>query len=311
MFFTPVKKDLRWFNFFAQDDITVLDDKLCLTVGCKFEHNDYTGWEIQPTARFLARPRENHVLWGAVSRAVRTPSRLDVDAHGGVTYPPPALPPPLNQTGDFGRMVIQSTDIDSEEMIACELGYRLQPHSRFWFDAAVYYSDYDNLVATETVSRGFEPVQDPQRYELRLQRNNGMHGRSYGGELASALNVRPNWTLVGAYGYLELDLDLEPGSQGIPKITVDEGNSPEHQFSLRSMWDVTRNLECDIWLRHVGELTGPGVDAYTTYDVRLAWQMSEGLELSLVGRNLAEQWHQEFREYEVERSVHGKVTCLF
>jgi len=311
MFFTPVKTDLDWVNFFVEDEIRLLRDKLSLKGGCKFEHNDYTGWEIQPTARFLVRPVDNHVLWCAVSRAVRTPSRYDADTNGGVTYPPPTLPPPLNQTGLFGRMEAEKGEVDAEEMIAYELGYRLQPSSRFWFDAAAYYNDYDKLMAFESLSDGFEIEDDPPHYERRIRHNNGMEGRSFGGEAAAALSVCPNWTLIGTYSYLNLDLDFKPGSSGISKITVDEGNSPEHQFSIRSLWDVTRRWECDVWLRYVDELPNIGVDSYTTFDVRLAWQISNDLEFSVVGRNLAEQWHYEFRAYEVERSVHGKLTWLF
>jgi len=311
MFFTPVKQELDWFNFFFEDDVSLVEEKLSVIAGCKFEHNDYTGWEIQPTVRFLMHPRKDHALWGAVSRAVRTPSRYDADTNGGVTYPPGALPPPLNETGYFGRMEAEEGDVDSEEMIAYELGYRLQPHVRWWFDAAIYFNDYDKLMAFESVSNGFEPVSDPDRYERRIRHNNGMTGKSFGGEIASALILRPDWRLIATYSYLNLDLDFEPGSSGINKITVREGNSPEQQFSLRSQWDVTPELECDLWIRYVDELPDLDVDAYTTFDVRLGWRISDNLELSVVGRNLAEQWHYEFRYYEVERSVHGKLACLF
>ena len=92
---------------------------------------------------------------------------------------------------------------------------------------------------------------------------------------------------------------------------MDEDNSPEQQFSIRSQWDVTKKLECDVWVRYVDDIPNVAADAYTTFDVRLAWQTEEGPEISIVGRNLAEQWHYEFRTYEVERSVHGKVTWRF
>ena len=98
----------------------------------------------------------------------------------------------------------------------------------------------------------------------------------------------------------------------IAGITTVEGYSPENQFSLRSQWDVTPAVECDVWLRYVDELEAINVDAYTTVDVRLAWQARKDLSLELVGRNLAEEWHQEwFSAYEVERSLHAKATWVF
>ena len=67
-----------------------------------------------------------------------------------------------------------------------------------------------------------------------------------------------------------------------------------------------------MWLRYVDELEAVNVDAYTTVDVRLAWQARKDLSLELVGRNLAEEWHQEwFSAYEVERSLHAKATWVF
>jgi len=44
------------FSAFVQDQITLVEDTLSLTLGSKFEHNDHTGFEVQPTARFLWTP---------------------------------------------------------------------------------------------------------------------------------------------------------------------------------------------------------------------------------------------------------------
>src|SRR3546814_6028217 len=48
-----------------------------LTLGNKFEHNSHTGLELMPNARLAWRVTDSTMLWSAVSRAVRTPSRFD------------------------------------------------------------------------------------------------------------------------------------------------------------------------------------------------------------------------------------------
>src|SRR5215831_1091009 len=77
-FLRPLETD-SIYSWFAQDQIAMLPNKLFLTVGSKFEHNDYSGFEIQPNARVMWTPTANQSLWAAVTRAVRTPSRLDQD----------------------------------------------------------------------------------------------------------------------------------------------------------------------------------------------------------------------------------------
>jgi iron complex outermembrane recepter protein len=74
--FDPQRITLETFSGFAQDEIAV-QDRLHLTLGAKLEHDPYTDFEFQPSVRLAWRAADRHTLWGAVSRAVRTPSRLD------------------------------------------------------------------------------------------------------------------------------------------------------------------------------------------------------------------------------------------
>jgi iron complex outermembrane receptor protein len=67
------------YSLFAQDEVGIVRDRLWLTVGSKFLHNNYTGWELQPTARLLLAVNSRQSAWAAVTRAVRTPSRLEED----------------------------------------------------------------------------------------------------------------------------------------------------------------------------------------------------------------------------------------
>src|SRR5438046_8236071 len=75
----PDHRTLELFSAFLQDELTLIKNRLRLTVGSKFEHNDFTGFEVQPSGRLLWTPDEKQSLWASVSRAVRTPSRAEDD----------------------------------------------------------------------------------------------------------------------------------------------------------------------------------------------------------------------------------------
>ncbi|MFN7140717.1 MAG: TonB-dependent receptor plug domain-containing protein, partial [Limisphaerales bacterium] len=136
----PEERGLNLYSAFIQDEIQIIHDKLALTLGSKFEHNDFTGFEIQPNARIAWTPLTNAVLWGAVSRAVRTPSRAEHD----IIINPPGAPP--GSASLFGNR-----NFDSEDLIAYEIGFRSQPTTRMTWEIATFYNDYDNL-------RSFRPL---------------------------------------------------------------------------------------------------------------------------------------------------------
>src|SRR5690606_440422 len=76
--FLPEDKRLKWSNFFIQDNIG-LPANVELTLGVKWERNVYTGTEFLPNVRLSWQPDPDWLLWGAASRAVRAPARLDRD----------------------------------------------------------------------------------------------------------------------------------------------------------------------------------------------------------------------------------------
>ena len=74
MAFLPAQLDQRLYSGFVQDEIALRTD-VTLTLGTKVEHNDYTGFEVQPSGRLQWNVTPKQTLWAAVSRAVRTPSQ--------------------------------------------------------------------------------------------------------------------------------------------------------------------------------------------------------------------------------------------
>jgi iron complex outermembrane receptor protein len=301
---------------FVQDEITLSEDELRLTLGSKFEYNTYTGFEIQPTARLLWTPDPRQSVWLAASRATRTPSQAeDSIALNSVLDPADPnnpFPVPLQLS------VLGNPDQRSEEVIAFEVGYRVNPITDLSFDIAAFYNIYDDLASVEARPplQIIFPCPTPPFCILgNSQFDNLGSGESYGFEVATDWRLESWWRLQGAYTYLHLDLDHDgPGG-----FTVHaEDRDPNHQVSLRSAFDLGEDWELDFWGRYVSELEERGVDPYFTFDVRLGWRPVDGVELAIVGQNLASDDQLEFTPElvdttptEVQRSVYGKVTVNF
>ncbi|NQT17642.1 MAG: TonB-dependent receptor, partial [Planctomycetes bacterium] len=298
MSFDPPVRSFDILSCFVQDQITLSPDSLYLTVGSKFSHNDFSGFEFQPTARLLWTVSERRAAWASVSRAVRTPSMVDqnVRINGSL--------------GEFVPMFVQilgNRAVESEQLIAYEIGYRAQPTDAFWWDLAVFYNDYEDLV---TAMPGM-PFVDPLTgiTYLPTAYANAMRGDTYGFELAGTYQVNPCWKLGTGYSFLVMDL------QGVGSESV-EGESPRNQVYLQSGWDLGRSWELNTTWRYVDSLSSLNVPAYLVMDVRLAWLPSENLEVAVVGRNLLDEEHPEsttraFYPSEVQRGVYGMVTLRY
>ncbi len=285
--YRPEHRTLQLFSAFIQDEINVIPDLLRLTVGSKFEHNDYSGFEVQPNVRLAWTPTERQTVWSAVSRAVRTPSRIDVDLR--IPNEPPFA-------------LIGGPDFDSEKMVAYELGYRVQPTERLTTSLALFYNDYDDLYSVEPVTPGI-PV------PISIQ--NGTNGHSWGAELSGTFQATENWRLRGGYTFFDKELWSNPGHAVPPNVLDSLGNDPENQFVLQSMLNVSDDFQIDVTARYVDSLSQPRIPSYLTFDLRLAWQIRD-LEIALVGRNLADDQHPEFQTgEEIPRSFYGKVSWRF
>ena len=292
--FSPKERTINLFSSFVQDEITLVADCLRLAIGTKFEHNDFTGFEVQPSGRIVWTPTEDQSMWAAISRAVRTPSRAEAD----VTL---FQPLPTGQTATL----LGSDRFESEKLIGYEVGYRVQIHSRVSFDLAAYYNDYDDL-------RTIEPI-GPLTFAAR----NRLEGETYGTEIAPRVKLADWWQMSGGYTYLQIQLHRRSNSADLLAET-DEGKSPHHQFFVRSAMDFPRHVELDATIRYVDSLPALHVPSYLVLDTRLGWRPCSHLELALVGQNLLDAQHQEFARSliqtqitEVEHSIYGKITWRF
>jgi len=280
--FVPNNRAEQLFSFFAQDEIPIVKDKLRLTVGAKLEHNDFTGFEFQPNGRLLWSIDKKQAAWTAVSRAVRTPTQLEDDLQ--IVAP--------------GASLIGNKHFQSERVIAYEVGYRMQPTNWLSADVAAFYNDYHHLRSLE-----FRPP--------IFSEENQLQGQTYGVEVGSTVKPTDWWTLRGAYTFLHVRFQAEPGSTDTSSAAT-AGNDPQNQAYLRSSFDLCHNVEFDCSGRWVSELPNQQIPGYVSMDARLAWKPIDQLELSVVAQNLLDNQHPEFGtlpgRHEIQRSVYGMFT---
>ena len=293
--FLPSPLDHNLYSVFAQDEIMLVKD-LYLTLGTKLEHNDYTGYEWEPSGRLQWNITSNQMVWGAISRAVRTPSRVDRD------LAEPNSPPTILAGG---------SNFVSETLIAYELGYRAQLGRKVSASVSTFYNDYNNVRSLSFTPATIVP----------LFFANNLEGYTYGAEFSATYQVFDWWRLHGSYDLLEEHLSVEAGQTDI-EHALNETSDPKHQMSFRSSMDLPQNVELDAGLRWVDTLHNNNsgvvgtVPSYFELDARLGWRPVKNLELSFVGQNLLHDQHPEFgapsptRE-EIVRSFYGKVSWRF
>ncbi|GAB4248509.1 TonB-dependent receptor plug domain-containing protein [Deferrisoma sp.] len=298
----------RLWSAFAQDEIDLVPGRLRLTLGSKFERNDYTGTEVQPNARALWVVAPRHRLWAAVSRAVRTPSRAEADIRFRMSRlaPTPEVPVPVEVH------LVGNEEFGPETLTAYELGYRGAFGRTITADAAAYCHVYRDLRTVEPVGG---PAPGPEGVWVQeMTAGDRMRGTVYGAEVEAGWQPTPWWRLRLAYTWTVLRLTPQDGSRDRFSENA-EGETPRNQVSLVSSWDLPAGWELDLWVRHVAGLPNLDVGAYTTADLRIGWQPTPGLVVSLVGQNLLDAAHPEFTPdilstvpAEVERSVYARVT---
>jgi iron complex outermembrane receptor protein len=311
--FNPESDDFNLVSGFVQDTIAVMENQLYVTLGSKFEHNSYTGFEIQPNARMLWTPDEEHTFWGSVSRAVRTPSRAEEDTIFAKQVVPPGIP---ENPGPLASAitVFGNDNVDAEELFAYEAGYRMKATDRLSLDLAIYYNKYDNLLVTKWGTPFAVLSATPPYAVVPLYFENAADGHTYGVEVAADWRPLDWWRMQLAYTYLKMSLDYDDEALD----TGQEDDSPANQFSARSSMTLPWNLELDLWMRYIDNLEDPDVSSYTTLDARLGWKPLSNLEICIVGQDLLDPQHPEFvdswlgyQPTQVERRGYGKITWRF
>ncbi|PYP10765.1 MAG: hypothetical protein DMD56_08285 [Gemmatimonadetes bacterium] len=291
--FLPAHVARQWFTGFVQDEIALVPNRLHVALGTKIEHNDYTGFEIQPSGRVNWRLSPSGTLWAAVSRALRTPSRIDRELFARVSA---------------DSFLAGGPGFHSEEELAYELGYRHQQGS-LALSVATFYSRYHGLRSLEQVY--VNPLA-PDTVVI----GNGQDGESYGAELTADYRVTDRWRLRAGYTELRVHVWPNPGSTDMSRGAT-ESQAPDRQFFLLSSVDLPAHLGLAAWFRAIDDINNQVVPAYAELNVTLTWRPTSKVECSLVGQNLLHSRHREFgaaaspTRRDIQRGVYGAVAWRF
>ncbi len=305
----PPAKDYSLFSTFLQDEIHVTED-LSFTIGSKFEHNAFSGFEYEPSARLAWTPTGAQTVWLSASKAVRQPSRFDTGL--SVDFPSTPVAAGISVT----QYLSGNPNFKAEQLFDYEMGYRVAPTARFLIDLTAYYSFYNNLESAQLTSPTFTTGPDGLLITLPLTFLNTDKAQNYGSEAAVTWNAAPRWKLVGSYSWLKINVDKSSASstsafqafasnpmasvlpaaslqsflQGLSGLAVGATAtgeaSPRHQFGIQSYFDLTPKVTFDNSLYFVDGLPAIAVPAYTRLDSRLGWKVRKGIEASIVGQNL-------------------------
>ena len=314
MSYAPPSYGYRDYNAFVQDDITLITDRLRLTLGAKEEASYFGGKQFQPNARLLWTPDNMNSVWLAASKASRTPDLNESTGTTSLTVIPPTI-----QTAGLPVQLLLSPnpDLAAEYVTAFEAGYRTQWSTRLSSDVAAYFNNYHNLIQWAYVggvaTPAFDPAPVPHLTVPMIYSNATTTTQTRGLEISANWRALDWMRLEGAFTYTRMNAPPWDG------INYDFASlTPRTQESLRCLMDLSEKTQLNVSLRHVGNLpaTIQGVPAYTTADANVIYMQDNGLAFSLVGQNLFLAKHAEFiapgyPSAQIPRSIFGKITWSF
>ena len=272
------------FSAFVQDQITLGDVRV--TLGTKAEHNDFSGFELQPSVRASWDLDARNMLWAAVSRAARIPTRLERDISIDVTDP----------TASTVARLLGNREFEAEELTAYELGYRWRATESLHLDVALFDNHYEGLASLELGTAFMDP---DGRTIIPIVNRNLTDGRARGIETLITYSAGERWHLAASHSFFTMKLD--PAGQDLNRGDFYEGATPRHQFALTSSLTLPQGFALDAQFRRLSKIrrlppdpTGAGIPGYSELDVQLSWQATQEMRISVVGQNLLHDDHFEF-----------------
>lgn len=290
-------KDVQIFSLFLQDEITLAEELLTLTVGSKYQRHRFVGGEWQPNARLALTPNPNQTGWLAVSRGVRAPDLADTNRNFLLG------PNSIVQGAPVFRELVANGTAQSEILLAYELGYRWKVSEALNFDLSAFYNIYDKLATTDITGPAAQRANPILHFVVPSIRANSGKGEAYGFEISGNWQARDWWRITAWYSSQRDSIEVPDPAVNI--ISINEGTFPRQQVWMRHSIDLPANLEFDVMTRFVGRVITTQTDSYITFDARLAWKPTSNLELSLVGQNLVDARRKEIN---IDDFVFTEVT---
>ena len=291
LLFTPERRSWAQLNAFVQNTTRLVDDKLFLMVGNKFTWHSFVGYESQPNVRLWWTPSGDQTVWASISRPVRIPSRFEEDGRVILGYAdlgalsggsPNGVIVPLQVSGD--------DKLRPEQLVAYELGHRLQVNERWLLESSLYFNDYRRLIEPAPAILGaFTDVGS---------------GRTYGVEIDSTAQLTERWRLEGSYSWQRVRIDG-------PVYQFEENSTPRHLAQLRSELAIGLAMEFNAAAYYVDRVPQLNIDSYTRLDLGFSWRVTPHARFELWGQNLLEKNHEEASGAKVPRGVFASVSVTF
>jgi len=335
------------FNYsaFVHDEVTLVPDRFKLIWGSKFEKDGLTGFNIQPNVRALYTPGQNEAYWGALSRSARSSRRteslatLDISAQDAANLNAmTGLNLPANMLTAVTQVKpLTNASLKAEQALSLEGGWRKQFSNFLSVDTSLFVTDYNHLRGARMLSNpvsglpealGCVAVSAPGvcYFTMAGYNTNLDKARSWGGEFSVEWHPQTWWKVQTSYSYLRVKGEHSGDPLGDVQVNVFENSAPRHQFSLQNNFSLSNDLNLNVRLRYNSETahytlnspTSTRLGPYTGLDMRLAWQASRNIELSVQGRNLLKDRHTEFinifpvtRAYDIQRSALVQAVVRF
>ena len=306
------------YSAFIQDHITI-SPQWSVSLSSRFEHNDFTGYEIQPNAKVTWKAAENRTFWGSLSRAVKTPSISETSVTTrGINF--------FSDVGSLGDLFPPDTtymmsisgneNLNSEELTAFELGYRELFNNNLKVDITTFYHQYKDILAyvagdsclsgTTDISvsssdfvtcRVNPPPSGGSAVEFPTKLVNGLNAKTYGLEAIVDWQAKDWWKLQASFSTLQVDGTSQHDDSYLKENeTLIEELSANNAANLRSSMNLPNQWYLDFWVRYMDNLRSARVSNYTALDFRVAKKFDKDLELSLTGKNLFDKQRLEFDE---------------
>ena len=279
MGFDPADSVFRSGDVVLRDEWQPVPGRLTVSAGIRIDYNSYRDIEYQPSLRLLYTPGPSQSAWLAVSRAVRTPNRVDRD----ISFD-------LGTTAVFGipMAVINygSRSMQSEVARTAEGGYRFQSGQRWSVDTSVFFSRYERLRSIDQAAPELVVTSSGVFLQLPMHMANSGAGRSYGGEVSATVQAHSGWRLIPSYAYVKDDRWLPADSPGYTYAWDHVPSDLRHQGGLRSQHDLSRNLQFDLMARARSRDCTYALPGVLLLDARLSWHPIRATEISFSLRNL-------------------------
>lgn len=295
---------IKKYAAFAQASFTLIEDELDVILGEKFEHNNLTGWEQQPSIRFAWHLDNSHFLWASFSKGVRTPSLLEYDYNIQVN----GLK--IKSVFETGHELIDTTRIktflrgnnqlQSEKIASTELGYRIS-HSTWNADISAFYSETKNalsitpeadplLIPTVVTLLQSANIIDFSQYiqtqTANLNLNSDGKQRTYGGDFILNWQVNPSANMTFGISYAKQEeylaqnelLDFNGETKQV-FFGLNKKINEKHNIMFQSRWEDGSIYK---------------TDNFIAVDISWNWQYNNKLSIQLTGNNLLEKNHVEY-----------------